>query len=80
MPIVVNKRLLDVKAAAEYLSISRSKLYQWTLARRIRSVKIDGRRLFDVHDLDAFVDRLKTGSDYKSGYQTDFLDFLSANA
>ena len=56
---MLNKRLLDVKEAANYLSISRSKLYQWAERDRIRSVRIDTRRLFDVNDLDEFVESLK---------------------
>ena len=59
MPVMLNKRLLDVKAAANYLSISRSKLYQWADRDRIRSVRIDTRRLFDVNDLDEFIESLK---------------------
>ena len=58
MPIF-NKRLLSVIEASEYLSISRSKLYQWLQRGRIPSVQIDGRRLIDVKDLDQFVDNLK---------------------
>ncbi|MBD3289209.1 helix-turn-helix domain-containing protein [candidate division KSB1 bacterium] len=54
-----NKRLLDVKTAAEYLSISRAKLYQWVDAGKIPSVRIDGRRLFDILELNEFVERLK---------------------
>lgn len=77
MPTVVNKRLLDVKAAAEYLSISRAKLYEWAMSRRIRSIKIDRRRLFDVRDLDEFVDTLKTDESNKNG---ESLDFFSTNA
>ncbi len=55
----LEKRLLDVKSAALYLSISRSKLYQWAEANKIKSVRIDKRRLFDVYDLDEFIDSLK---------------------
>ena len=55
------KRLLDAKQAANYLSISRSKLYQWVEAKKIKSVRIDTRRLFDIFDLDAFVESLKQG-------------------
>lgn len=54
-----SKRLLDVKNAADYLSISRSKLYQWVKTGKIPSVQIDSRRLFDVDDLDAFITKLK---------------------
>ena len=59
MPVILQKRLLDAKAAANYLSISRSKLYQWVDRERIRSVRIDTRRLFDVNDLDEFIESLK---------------------
>jgi len=63
MPVILDKRLLDAKEAARYLSISRSKLYQWAERERIRSVRIDTRRLFDVNDLDAFIDSLKAEQD-----------------
>jgi excisionase family DNA binding protein len=59
MVVVVNKRLLDVKSAADYLSIGRSLLYQWAVKGKIPSIKINTRRLFDVNDLDEFVDKLK---------------------
>ena len=65
MPVMLNKRLLDVKAAANYLSISRSKLYQWAERERIRSVRIDTRRLFDVNDLDEFIESLKAEQGHK---------------
>ena len=53
------KRLLDVKAAADYLSISRAKLYQWVDKGKIPSVRIDSRRLFDILELNEFVEQLK---------------------
>lgn len=59
MSIVITKRLLDVKEAANYIGISRAKLYQWADKNRIPSVRIDTRRLFDVLDLDEFVESLK---------------------
>ena len=59
IPRVISKRLLDAKAAADYLTISRSKLYQCIKANKIKSIKIDGKRLFDIYDLDEFVDSLK---------------------
>lgn len=59
MTVVVSKRLLSVKEAAEYLSISRSKLYQWVKKGKIPDVRIDSRRLFDVKELDSFVDDLR---------------------
>ena len=59
MPVVVNRRLLDVKSAAEYLSISRALLYQLCERGKIRSIKINSIRLIDVDDLVEFVDRIK---------------------
>jgi excisionase family DNA binding protein len=71
MAIVVNKRLLGVKEAAQYLSISRSKLYQWAVKGRVRSVRIDARRLFDVTDLDELVEQLKTNNGNKGRMPLD---------
>ncbi len=59
MPVVINRRLLDVKSAADYLSISRSLLYQWIDKGRIPALKINTRTLIDVYDLDNFFDNLK---------------------
>lgn len=59
MDINHTKRLLDVKSAAKYLSISRSKLYQWVEDGKIPSLRIDNRRLFDVLELNDFVEGLK---------------------
>ena len=55
----MKKRLLDVKSAANYLSIGTTLLYQWSAKGKISSLKINSRRLFDVNDLDEFVDKLK---------------------
>ena len=62
MPIMNTKRLLDAKGAAAYLGIGRTKLYYWMNAGKIRSIRIDSKRLFDVLDLDAFVERIKEES------------------
>ena len=53
------KRLLNVKNAANYLSISRSLLYQWCDKGKIPSIRINSKRLFDIEDLDKFIDQLK---------------------
>jgi excisionase family DNA binding protein len=58
MPVVMHKRLLDVKTAAGYLSISRSLLYQWAAEGKIPIIKLNRRTLFDVNKLDEFVDSL----------------------
>ncbi len=59
MPVIINRRLLDAKSAADYLSISRALLYQWTDKGKIPSVRINTRKLFDVNELDEFVESLK---------------------
>ena len=59
MPIVDNQRLLEANAAAHYLSISRSKLYQWAKKGKITSVRIDGSIRWDVFDLDVLIEKLK---------------------
>jgi excisionase family DNA binding protein len=59
MPVIIHRRLLDAKSAAEYLSISRSLFYQLAAKGKILSIKINSRRLFDVNDLDKFVERMK---------------------
>ena len=67
----MNPRLVDVKGAAFHLSVStwtiRAYVEQGKLTPvrlpAVRGVKADCRRLlFDVRDLDAFVDRLKGGA------------------
>ena len=52
-------RLLNVREAANYLSISRSNLYLWLKSGRIHSYKLGGRRVVDVNDLNLFIDHLK---------------------
>jgi excisionase family DNA binding protein len=57
---LVQKRLLDVKTAANYLSISRSLLYQWIDKGKIPVLKINTRTLIDVYDLDQLIENLKS--------------------
>ncbi|HPG41559.1 MAG TPA: helix-turn-helix domain-containing protein [bacterium] len=59
MSVIVTKRLMDAKEASQYLSISRTKLYELLKKKVINSITIDSRRLFDVEDLDMFVNQLK---------------------
>jgi excisionase family DNA binding protein len=59
MAVYMNKRLLKAKAAADYLSISRSKLYEWAKQGKIKSVRIDNCRRFDVQKLDEFINSLE---------------------
>lgn len=62
MTAILQKRLLHSNQAAEYLSISRSKLYQWLKNGKIPSMTVDSSRLFDIVDLDKFIDSLKEKS------------------
>jgi excisionase family DNA binding protein len=55
----IKKRLLDAKEAAMYLSISRANLYQWIERGKIKSLKLGGRRLFDILELNDFIESLK---------------------
>ncbi|MCB0263813.1 MAG: helix-turn-helix domain-containing protein [Calditrichia bacterium] len=52
-------RLLSVIEAAEYLSISRSQIYNLMHKEEIRPVKIGRRVLFDRLDLDNYINGLK---------------------
>jgi len=60
MAVVVSKRLFKASEAAEYLSISRAKIYDLVRRKKVPSILVDGCRLFDVLDLDKFVERTKT--------------------
>lgn len=62
MPIVMTKRLLGVKEAADYLSISRASLYRLAKDGKLPSIMLGERRLYDVIDLDDFVNKLKDRS------------------
>jgi excisionase family DNA binding protein len=62
-----DKRLLDVKAAAEYLSISRATLYRLVEENKINSILLGNRRLFDIIELDQFIEELKHQRDNREG-------------
>jgi excisionase family DNA binding protein len=59
VPVAIDKRLLDAKGAARYLSISVSKLYYLMQEERIKSIKFGKKRLFSVYALDEFADKLE---------------------
>ena len=54
------KRLLTAKEAADYISHSRSHIYILLKSKKIKSFKIGKRRLFDIQDLDLYVEVLKS--------------------
>jgi excisionase family DNA binding protein len=61
----INKRLLTVKAACNYLSISRTTLYRMIEQKEIPVVNIGGRTLFDKKDLDQLIEKSKSSATKK---------------
>lgn len=57
----IQKRLFTVDDVATYLSVSRWSVYQLINSRRLRSIHINGRRLFLPEDLEEFIDSLRAG-------------------
>jgi excisionase family DNA binding protein len=53
------KRYLNVKETSEYTSIPVGTLYEWAGTGKIPSIKIGRRVLFDLHDIDKAMDKLK---------------------
>ncbi len=57
MPIPFGeKRLLSVEEAARYLGVRKSTIYSWAWRRKIPSVKMGRRLLFDQEDLDRMIE------------------------
>ncbi len=57
MPIPLGeKRLISVEDAARYLGVKKSTIYSWAWRRKIPSVKIGRRLLFDQEDLDRMIE------------------------
>lgn len=54
------QRLLTVTEACDVLRISRWHIYQLINSRRLKTVRIDRRRLVAPDDLDAFIADLRT--------------------
>lgn len=59
----MNKILLDLKEASEYLRISQSKLSNMARQKKIPSYKIGKNRRFDLAELNAFLDSHAEGGD-----------------
>ncbi len=56
MPIPLGeKRLISVEDAARYLGVKKSTIYSWAWRRKIPSVKMGRRLLFDQEDLDRMI-------------------------
>ncbi len=58
----LERRLLNYKQAATYLGVSERSMKQLAADGEVRKVQIGHRVLFDVYDLDGFVERIKRQS------------------
>ena len=57
MPVLLGeKRLISVEETAKYLGVQKSTIYSWAWRRKISSVKMGRRRLFDREDLDRMIE------------------------
>ncbi len=56
IPLDPDKQLLTVEEAAKYLGVQKSTIYSWAWRRKIPSVKMGRRRLFDQEDLDRIIE------------------------
>ncbi len=50
------KRLISVEDAAKYLGVQKSTMYSWAWRRKIPSVKMGRRLLFDREDLEKMIE------------------------
>lgn len=57
----MERRLLNVDEAADYLGVQKSTIYAWASRRKIPSVKMGRRLLFDREDLDLMIEQRKRG-------------------
>ncbi len=53
------KRLISVEEAAKYLGVQKSTMYSWAWRRKIPSVKMGRRLLFDQEELDRMIEACK---------------------
>ena len=58
----LKKKYYSVKEVSLYTSIAPSTLYQWAAEGQIPSIKIGKKVLFDILEIDQFLDSLKRSS------------------
>lgn len=63
----MEKAILNLKQASEYLNISKSKLSELALQRKIRSYKFGKCRRFHINDLYEFLEAHVEGGDANTG-------------
>jgi len=56
IPLDPDKQLLTVEEAAKYFGVQKSTIYSWAWRRKIPSVKMGRRLLFDQKDLDRIIE------------------------
>jgi len=54
------RRLLDYMQTASYLGVSTKAVRNLVLAKELKCVRIGGRVMFDLRDLDTFIDEAKS--------------------
>lgn len=60
--VPIQRRLLDYSGVATYLSVSRRQAEKLAADGEIAKVQIGHRVLFDVADVDAYIERVKRAS------------------
>lgn len=59
---MTKKRYLNIKEVAAYTSISVKTLYKWSSEGIVPSIKIGGKRLFDLRDIDRTMESFKSST------------------
>ena len=55
----MDKRYCSIKELSKYTSLPMTTLYEWVAQRRIPSIKIGRRVLFDLREIDKLMSKLK---------------------
>jgi len=61
---MMEKRLLNIKEASEYLGVKENTLYCWVSQKKIPYVKLGRRTLFDIEDLNKFIEENKIRAEW----------------
>ncbi len=56
IPLDPDKQVLTVEEAAKYFGVQKSTIYSWAWRRKIPSVKMGRRLLFNQEDLDRIIE------------------------
>ena len=56
---VIRERYVNIKQASKYTSIPEKTIYDWSNQGKFPSIKYGRRVLFDLHDIDKVMARLK---------------------